>query len=172
MESTKPHEAEWLVTSDTAVAWVDHQGVISNCTPSAEAWMDVFFGSSKERLPSCLLDWLAGGDPSRVSYERKAGDQRLRIHYCHGNSGERLLVMSRLKPAFGPDSLGRIGLSKAEAVLIPWLIRGKRNDEIAMIVGVAPKTVEKQVASILFKLKVETRTAAAWNIIELTGAHW
>jgi DNA-binding NarL/FixJ family response regulator len=43
---------------------------------------------------------------------------------------------------------------------------------MAMIVGLAPKTVEKQVSSILSKLKVETRTAAAWSIIELTGAHW
>jgi DNA-binding CsgD family transcriptional regulator len=171
METTRPREVEWLVTSDTAVAWVDEHGVISNHTLSAEHCLDPFFGGIKERLPPCLLAWLAGPDASRVPYESKVGDERLRIHHCHGGEGERLLVMSRFKPAFGPESLGRIGLSKAEALLVPWLIRGKRNEEIALIVGVGQKTVEKQVGSILFKLKVETRTAAAWNIIELTGAH-
>lgn len=58
-----------------------------------------------------------------------------------------------------------------ECAVAPWLIRGKRNDEIAVILGVAPKTIEKHVASIMMKLNVETRTAAAWSIIELTGAH-
>lgn len=171
METTRPREVEWVVTSDTVVAWVDDRGVISNHTLFAEHCLNTFFGGIKERLPLCLLAWLADSAVSRVPYERKAGDERLLIHHCRGGEGDRLLVMSWLKPAFGPESLGRIGLSKAESVLVPWLIRGKRNEEIAMIIGLAPKTVEKQVASILFKLKVETRTAAAWNIIELTGAH-
>lgn len=171
METTRPRELDWVTTSDTAVAWVDNNGFILNHTLSAENCLNTFFGDIKKRLPQCLLGWLADTAPSRVPYERKVGDERLRIHLCHGVEGERLLVMSRLTPAFKPESLGRIGLSKAEAALVPWLVRGKRNEEIAMIVGVTPKTVEKQVASILFKLKVETRTAAAWNIIELTGAH-
>lgn len=172
METTRPGEAEWLVTRETAVVWLDDDVKIQSLTPSARLWLNAFFDGLNDGLPSCLLGWLKSPAVLRVPYERKVGEERLRIHACHDTKGGQLLVMSRLNPAFGVEVLKRIGLSRAEALLVPWLIRGKRNEEMAMIVGLAPKTVEKQVASILFKLKVETRTAAAWSIIELTGAHW
>jgi len=172
METTLPGEAEWLVTSDTAVIWLDDQAGILELTPSAGLWMNTFFDGVGECLPPCLIEWVQGCVSSRVPYERKVGEERLRVHACKDPQGGRMLVMSRLKPAFGVESLKSMGLSKAEALLVPWLIRGKRNEEMAIIVGVSSKTVEKQVASILFKLRVETRTAAAWTIIEQSGAHW
>ena len=172
METTRPGDVEWVVTTETAVAWVDDDGGIRSLTPAAELWLNAFFGGVKDGFPPCLFEWLQGPSALRVPYERKVGEERLRLHVCHDAKGDRLLVMTRLKAAFGEEVLRRIGLSRAEALLVPWLIRGKRNEEMAMIVGVAPKTVEKQVSSILLKLKVETRTAAAWSIIELTGAHW
>lgn len=172
LETTRPGEAEWLVTQETAVAWLDDDGAIQSLTPSAERWLNAFFDGMKECLPSCMREWLQSPTVSRLPYEKKVGEERLRVHVCLDANGGRLLVMSQLNPAFGVEVLKRIGLSRAEALLVPWLIRGKRNEEMAMIVGVAPKTVEKQVSSILSKLNVETRTAAAWSIIELTGAHW
>jgi DNA-binding CsgD family transcriptional regulator len=172
METTRPGEAEWLVTGDTAVVWVHDDGRISNFTPTAELWLKTFFDSRESYLPPCLSNWLKIPETSRIPYEMKVGDERLKVHNCCDANGDKMLILSRIKPAFGSESLRRIGLSNAEATLVPWLIRGKRNEEIALIVGVASKTVEKHVASILRKLKVETRTAAAWSIIELTGAHW
>jgi DNA-binding CsgD family transcriptional regulator len=41
-----------------------------------------------------------------------------------------------------------------------WVIEGKRDREIAIILGLSPRTVEKHVCHILEKLGVETRTAA------------
>lgn len=172
METTKPGDSEWLVTSDAAVVWVSDSGEAINCSPAAERWLKIFFNSCGNELPSCLLAWLEEAKHSNWPFERKVGDERLRIHACLSDQSGRLLVFRRLKPAFGPDSLKSFGLSQAESILVPWLVRGKRNEEIAMIVGLSPKTVEKQVASILCKLKVETRTAAAWTIIEQSGAHW
>jgi len=172
LETTRPGDVEWVVTTETAVAWVDDDGGIRSLTPAAALWLNAFFDGVKDGFPPCLLGWLQGPSGVRLPYERKVGEDRLRMHVCHDAIGDRLLVMTRLKAAFGEDILKRIGLSRAESLLVPWLIRGKRNEEMAMIVGLAPKTVEKQVSSILSKLKVETRTAAAWSIIELTGAHW
>lgn len=171
METTRPGDAEWLVTGDTAVLWVGEDGKILGGSDDALIWMAAFFDGEKDRLPQCMEWWLAGDTAGRIPYERRVGDQRLRITACHKEEGRHLLVLRRLEPAFAAGSLTRLGLSRAEAELVPWLIRGKRNDEIATILGVVPKTVEKQVASILTKLGVETRTAAAWNIIERTGAH-
>lgn len=41
-----------------------------------------------------------------------------------------------------------------------WIGDGKRDPEIAAILGVSRRTVEKHAAHIFVKLKVETRTAA------------
>ena len=41
-----------------------------------------------------------------------------------------------------------------------WLAEGKRDREIAIILGLSPRTIEKHVGHILKKFQVETRTAA------------
>ena len=171
MESTRPCDAEWLITSETAVAWVDDKGTLSNHTSAAATWLQDYFDVIDKQMPLSLLTAIQDTMGACVPFERRLGDERLRIHVCYDGKGDRLLVMSRLKSAFDSETLCRIGLSKAESAVVPWLIRGKRNDEIAVILSIAPKTIEKHVASILLKLNVETRTAAAWSIIELTGTH-
>jgi DNA-binding CsgD family transcriptional regulator len=52
-------------------------------------------------------------------------------------------------------------LTFREAEIGLWLAEGKSNPEIAAILGLSPRTVEKHVENILAKLKVENRTAAA-----------
>lgn len=170
-ETTRPGDAEWLTTSDTAVLWLDRDGGIAGGSTEAMAWMTAFFEGSGEKVPAPLSEWLEGGIAGRMPFECRVGDQRLRISVFPGSGDQLLLVFRRMEPAFSAASLGRIGLSRAESAVVPWLIRGKRNEEIALILGLAPKTIEKQVASVLSKLGVETRTAAAWNVIERTGAH-
>lgn len=164
---------EWLSTSGTAVLWVNvAENRIAQSSSEALQWLAAFFDASQGLIPPGIKEWLSGGGVPRQPYEKRLEDERLRISACHEEDGHRLLVLSRLRPAFGRESLREIGLSRAESEIIPWLIRGKRNDEIAMILGLANKTIEKHVAKVLSKLKVETRTAAAWSIIERTGAHW
>ena len=52
-------------------------------------------------------------------------------------------------------------LTSREAEVLHWLSEGKRDGEIATILGIAPRTANKHVEHILGKLGVETRTAAA-----------
>jgi DNA-binding CsgD family transcriptional regulator len=51
-------------------------------------------------------------------------------------------------------------LTRREAEVFTWLREGKRNSEIAVILGCAPRTVDKHVENILRKTGAETRTAA------------
>jgi DNA-binding CsgD family transcriptional regulator len=60
-----------------------------------------------------------------------------------------------------PEDLQRLGLTPREAEVLHWVIKGKRNCEIATIIGARIRTVGKHVERILAKLGVETRTAAA-----------
>jgi len=171
MDSTIPGQVEWLITSETLAVWIDEACRIQGGSPDAGGWLAAFFGDTGGSLPEPIRDWLSCHSSTRVPYESWIGDERLRISLCQMEGENRLLIMSRLLPAFTPDSARTLGLSKSEARVVPWLIRGRRNDEIAAILGIAPKTVEKHVARIMEKLKVETRTAAAWSIIERSGAH-
>jgi DNA-binding CsgD family transcriptional regulator len=57
--------------------------------------------------------------------------------------------------------LPSLGLTQREGQIGQWLARGRTNPEIAKILEMKPRTVEKHVENILVKLGVENRTAAA-----------
>ena len=74
------------------------------------------------------------------------------------------------RPAFGacpaslsnaPAHLAALGLTPRECDVMQWVSEGKRDREIAVILGLSSRTVEKHVCHIFEKLSVETRTAAA-----------
>lgn len=71
--------------------------------------------------------------------------------------------------AEAPLTTGR-GLTPREFEVLHWITEGKRDREIAVIVGISVRTAEHHVASILQKLAVETRTAAARMILELQSS--
>jgi DNA-binding CsgD family transcriptional regulator len=59
----------------------------------------------------------------------------------------------------GAAGLG--SLTPREREVLAWLVEGKRDGEIAAILGASVNTIHKHVQHILAKLGVETRTAAA-----------
>lgn len=62
------------------------------------------------------------------------------------------------------------GLTAREAQVLLWLARGKSNRDIALILDLSPRTVNKHLEPIFDKLGVENRTsAAALAIRALTG---
>lgn len=52
-------------------------------------------------------------------------------------------------------------LTAREQEVLTWVAEGKRNHEIARILGISPRTVGKHVEHVLEKVGAETRTAAA-----------
>ena len=57
------------------------------------------------------------------------------------------------------DMMAR-GLTEREIEVLRWIAEGKRDGEIAVILGIGVRTVNTHVAHILLKLGAETRTAA------------
>ncbi|WP_395738344.1 LuxR C-terminal-related transcriptional regulator [Prosthecobacter sp.] len=57
-------------------------------------------------------------------------------------------------------SLRRLGLTRRECEVLTWMAEGKRDREIAVILGMSIRTAEHHARRILGKLSVETRTAA------------
>jgi DNA-binding NarL/FixJ family response regulator len=60
-------------------------------------------------------------------------------------------------------------LTKRESQVAFWIAQGKTNREIAIILTVRPRTIEKHVENVLRKLHVENRTTAALLLVHRSG---
>ncbi|HEV2804636.1 MAG TPA: helix-turn-helix transcriptional regulator [Chthoniobacterales bacterium] len=76
---------------------------------------------------------------------------------------------SAVRPATGSSKTESVSLLETalypltprQGEVLQWVTAGKRDSEVAAILGLSPRTVNKHVQLILKKLHVETRTAAA-----------
>jgi DNA-binding CsgD family transcriptional regulator len=62
-------------------------------------------------------------------------------------------------------------LTPREAEVATWMQEGKRDKEIAIILGISSRTVEKHVHQVLEKLQVENRCSAI-SVLNGGGAPW
>ncbi len=82
-------------------------------------------------------------------------------------SGRSMLVLEEDDPARTPsvqELTAAFGLTQREAEVILWVVKGKTNRDIGLILSMSPRTVNKHLEHIYIKLGVETRTAAANKI--------
>ncbi len=92
---------------------------------------------------------------------------RLATHVRNARAArEAIRVMQHGKaasaaPASGPDRLSEAALTPRETEVLGWLAKGKTNRDIADILGMSHRTVNKHLEHIFEKLGVETRAAAA-----------
>ncbi|WEK06045.1 MAG: DNA-binding response regulator [Candidatus Devosia phytovorans] len=76
--------------------------------------------------------------------------------------GETLLRLIDRNAGSQEERLARaFGLSLREAEVLMWITHGKANKEIAEILDLSPRTVNKHLETIFEKLGIENRTAAA-----------
>ena len=154
-------------------AWIvaDNTGRILFESDRAVGWLQEYFGQNGS-LPPQLRDWLKRRAQSllnsnclnstlkEVSIQR--GAKRLNVQSLSPvHASEHRLVLRETSEALDARSLQTLGLTKREAEVLLWISQGKRNCEIAEILGARSRTISKHVERILAKLCVETRTAAA-----------
>lgn len=70
--------------------------------------------------------------------------------------------------ALNPTQLTKYGLTMREAEVLVWVVQGKRDSEIGVILGISTKTVSKHMERIFLKMNVETRGAAVAEIIRMS----
>lgn len=64
------------------------------------------------------------------------------------------------------EPLCTLGITKREAEVLNWIAQGKSNPEIAIILGISPRTVDKHVENIFISLEVDSRASAMLMAIE------
>lgn len=151
--------------STRAVVIVSPHGSVQFATGRASAWLKSVFGMSSavKRLPHSVARWLQESATHGQTKPFLAGDRgmRLRIDLLHAEANSCCLLLEKTagrRPSSPPH--GR-PLTRREAEVLSWVARGKSNAEIAAILQVCTKTVDKHLERIYPKLGVENRTAAA-----------
>jgi DNA-binding CsgD family transcriptional regulator len=120
-------------------------------------------------LPGPMDEWLKAGEGSLRARSDEPDGEPFRacregwvLTVCfHGDGGNGgWLVLSE---ELGTETAGAawgLGLTEREREILHWMSEGKTNPEIAIILAIRPRTVEKHVEHILIKLGVHTRSAA------------
>lgn len=156
---------EVMDAAGQAIAAVDAGGELLWLTPLAQAWLRARL-EPDGRLPLAVRRWLADApshDEARP-LDFPIGDPPLVFSRLRpGKQGEELLLIQR-KTASTPQPaalMQAFKLTPREADVLYWAMLGKTNRDIAEILGMSPRTVNKHLEHVFEKLGVETRTAAA-----------
>ncbi|HUH86243.1 MAG TPA: helix-turn-helix transcriptional regulator [Stellaceae bacterium] len=116
------------------------------------------------------MSWLHPG--AGAPYVTERGGWRLTIHFIAdplaAERGE--LMMLRERAAIAPDELSALPLTRRERDVLAILAAGKSNAEIAALLAISPRTVQKHLEHIFEKLGVETRTSATLRALGAAGA--
>jgi DNA-binding NarL/FixJ family response regulator len=150
---------------------VDRTGDILWFTPQAYRLVEERFRAPDEdrlRLPPAVIEWLRGkvsGAPSPGGDEiavETAGAQ-LRIGFAGATDrGELILRISAVATSDRTAALrARFALTRREAEVASWIAQGKSNRDVAAILSLSPRTVDKHLEVIFSKMGVENRTALA-----------
>lgn len=138
-------------------------------------------GRHLKMLPPLLARWVDGAPP-RIPLVVSGAEGHLEVHLFadldptenpgEGNSPRGyhfiLLLEEILLPLpASPATLLKLGLTAREADVLFWVAHGKRNAEIAQLLGTADNTIKKQMQSVCDKLGVDSRLAAALRAMEL-----
>jgi len=145
-----------LVRSDLYRQVMRHVGV---------GWM---LGIAIVRGPRAGTLTLARSPAARDFSERDRTMMKLLApHFSLALSAAELATGNRAEET---RALEHLGLTPREADVAAWLARGRTNPEIASILAMKPRTVEKHVENILGKLGVENRTTAAGVVLGVAAA--
>jgi len=143
------------------VIMVDRSGQISWATPDSHALLARINWQNNQTK---IQQWLAHNPKadSRITLN-ESKEQPLEVLFIEERDPNQLLLRITVNSQnLGPETLQReLIVTKRESEVLYWLANGKSNKEIAEILGMGVRTVNKHLEQIFPKLGVENRTAAA-----------
>lgn len=141
---------------------LDSLGRVAWRSPQAMVWLAQSFGADAAANDHAA-QWLVKARQDGLATATQPGGGRLLArHLGQGSLGESMLLLSPA-PADQPvaQHLRDVALTPRETEVLSWLAKGKTNRDIADILGMSHRKVNKHLEHVFEKLGVETRTAAA-----------
>jgi DNA-binding CsgD family transcriptional regulator len=160
---------------------LDTMGIVQWLTPQAETWLAIYFARSTALgyLPEDLWMWVKDQTSGVISHPHatevaapftiELACKRLIIRLVIEPDRNRynLLLEEQRRSHF--QSLEVLGLSQRETEALGWLMQGKDNKSIALLMAVGASTVRKHLENIYRKLGVQSRTEAVSYALEKIG---
>jgi DNA-binding response OmpR family regulator len=166
-----------LDTSGHYLLAADDQGRLLWWTPQAGRLVEELLESrphERAPLPREVATFIAeqeGAAQAAPSAEIRIGAWLQVSYVSRLLPGEHLLRLTRQEAERHPQAaLARaLPVTLREAEVLLWLSRGKSNRDIAEILSLSPRTVNKHLEQIFKKIGVENRTSAAGVAIRVLG---
>lgn len=144
-------------------------GGIHWSTPQATRLADSATGTAQglELVAGAIAGWMARRDAQTAGEAAfsftPAGGREIQLGYLGGLGPDEYLFRLTLANARHEDEIlrGQFGLTQREAEVLLWIAKGKANRDIADILGLSARTVNKHLEQIYVKLGVENRASAA-----------
>lgn len=150
----------------------------------ARKLMQKYFVNEKAtlgRLPDSIVRWVeqqrgkeaqkekVSPPPQLLLVEKEHEKLEIRLMYTAHTKEITLLFEETSLPS--PKMLGHLGLTKREAEILFWVSAGKTDKDIAEMLFISPRTVNKHTEKIYVKLGVENRTSAMLRAMESLQLH-
>lgn len=152
---------------------VGRNGRVLWCTPQALKLLSIAvkdFATDQYLLPPGVQKWLAeradlkpGTPTETITLSDAASPIKIELSFIEPiGTNEYLLRLTEGDLGNDADLLKRkLALTLREAEVLFWIARGKSNRDIAEILDLSPRTVNKHLEQIYAKLGVENRASAA-----------
>ena len=159
----------------------NNAGIIQWYTPQAAKLLGVAFADFDREdyvLPRDVQTWIGqcaaappGTEPPPMDLKAGKNAVRVRIVYV-ARIGPDEHLLRLIEGEVGDDrSLlkQKLAITEREAEVLLWIARGKSNRDIAEILALSPRTVNKHLEQIYAKLGVENRASAAALAVRTIG---
>ena len=168
-----------LDTTGRYLLAMDRGGNLVWSTPQAGVWLGIGeaspdAGPSIQALPEAVVAWglACAAQPGRcrpLAFAAPRTGRTLEVSYVGQiSANEMLLRLVSVDQAADEQTLrNRLRLTAREAEVLLWISRGKTNRDIAEILDLSPRTVNKHLEQIFAKLGVENRAAAAIQVVNI-----
>ncbi|WP_131113576.1 response regulator transcription factor [Lichenihabitans psoromatis] len=158
-----------LDTAGSFLLAIDQSGTLLWATPQARRLLQRAAplsnpGALAPEIVASIHAAAAGGGPQTLTWPTsQAGVGHLQFGFLGTiGAGEYLVRLTSLDGRNDEDALRRrFSLTAREAEVLLWIARGKSNRDIADILALSPRTVNKHLEGIYTKLGVENRASAA-----------
>jgi DNA-binding CsgD family transcriptional regulator len=123
-----------------------------------QEWLQKRTHSDVKSADSIVLGSDIGPLKVQFSYVGQVAPDEILLRLIEGDGENENLVLKR-----------KLQLTQREAEVLMWIARGKSNRDIAEILSLSPRTVNKHLEQIYAKLGVENRAAAAALAVRMLG---
>lgn len=173
LSPTEKHGPETPV-QNYGVITLDERGAVISLSSQARRHLVKHFQAAEPfPLPAPVIHWLRtvesrpGSEATPLCLAR--GEHTVVFRLLENNRWNKVLLLFEEKPVSRDVVAERLGLTNREAEVLCWTAEGKNNREIAVLLNISFRTVEKHLEKVFHKLGIENRQSAIRVLTDAAG---